>query len=133
MFCETCRKEIKRDQSFEAGEKSYCSECFFRVASAFRENITPEQKKRLRELVREEIEGLLPRAAIREIIEEGFNRIASRKGSAADELGHVVNQIERICGMVMFREILSVVSAIKTTLEAQEDELRSRLRNLHKI
>lgn len=133
MLCETCRREISREQAFEIGEKHYCADCFFKVADAFRENVTPEQRKYLRELIKEEMEGILPRAALKEIMADGFKKIASRQSDFEDELGHVANQIERVCGMVMFREILSVVGAIKTTLEEQEEQLRGRLRKLQKI
>lgn len=133
MLCETCRIEIGRDQSFEVGDRHYCSNCFFKVADAFRENVTPEQRKRLRELIKEEMEGILPRAALKGIVADGFDRIAKKESAPDDELGHIVNQVERVCGLAMFREILSVIGAIKTALDEQEDQLRDKLRKLQKI
>jgi len=133
MLCETCRIELTREQAFDVGEKNYCSTCFFKVAEAFRREMTPEERRLLKEMVKDEMEGVLPRGPLKEIIADGFKRVASRKVDLEEELGHIVNQIERICGMVMFREVLSVIEAIKTTLDVQEDEIRNKLRKLQKL
>ena len=132
MSCETCGRGIERDQAFEVGSKHYCSDCFFKVADSFRENVTPEQRKLLRELIHEEMEGVLPRGVLKGIVADGFGRIAKKESAPEDEMNHIVNQIERVCGLSMFREILSVIGAIKTALDEQEDQLRDKLRKLHR-
>jgi len=133
MLCETCRKEMAREDALEVGGKSYCADCFYRVAQPFRENLTPEQRRYLREVVSQEMEGVLPRGALKDVVEDGFNRILSGKVDPEDEINHIVNRVEQIAGLSMCREILLVVQALKTTLEQQEEELRDKVRKLGKL
>ena len=133
MLCETCRKEIARDQALEVGDKSYCGECFFKVAGAFRQNLTPEQRRHLKDIVRDEMSGVLPKAVLRGVIEDSFDRIVTEKADPEEELNHLVNRIEQIVGLAISREVLAIIQAIGSTLGQQEDELRDKIRKLGKL
>lgn len=133
MNCETCKIELTRETALELGDKPYCSTCFFRVAEAFRQEMTPEQRKMLRELVRDELEGVLPRGPIRDVIVDGIKAIMAHPSNFDEEVSHIVNQVERIAGLCMFREILKIIEALSGTLGEQEDEVRSKMRKLGKL
>lgn len=133
MTCESCNKPITRDDSLEVGEKRYCQDCFYRVAQPFRANLTPEQRAQLRNMVAEEMEGVLPRAAMRQVVEDAINRILTKKADPQEEVNHLVNRIEQIAGIAMFREMLNVVQSIRGSLDGPEEELREKLRKLTKL
>jgi hypothetical protein len=133
VICETCQKVIEREDALEVGSKSYCAGCFYRVAQPFRENLTPEQRRQLKELVGQEMEGVLPRGALKDVVSDGFNRILSKKADPEEEVNHIVNRIEQICGLAISREVIQVIQALKTTLDQQEDELRDKVRKLAKL
>lgn len=133
MTCESCSKAITREDSLEVGEKHYCQDCFYKVAQPFRANLTPEQRAQLREMVGEEVEGVLPRAAIRQIIQDAITRILSKKADPEEEINHAVNRIEQIAGIAMFREMLNVLQSIRGGLDGPEEELREKLRKLTKL
>lgn len=130
MICETCRKEIKREEALEVGNKSYCAGCFYKVAEPFKGNLTPEQRRQLKELVGQEMEGVLPRGLLHDVVADGFNRILTKKADPEEEVNHIVNRVEQICGLAMSREVIQVIEALKTTLDQQGDELRDKVRKL---
>lgn len=133
MTCESCQAEITREEALEVGDKSYCQRCFFKVAQPFRGELTPEQRRQLKNLVSEEMDGVLPRGVLRDVVADGFNRILSKKVDPEEELNHIANRVEQICGLAMSREVLSVIEALKTTLEQQEEEIRDKVRKLGKL
>lgn len=133
MLCETCLKEVTREEALEVGNKSYCAGCFYKVAEPFRGSLTPEQRRQLKELVSQEMEGVLPLGLLKDVISDGFNRILSKKADPEEELNHVVNRIEQIAGLSIFREVLSVIEAMKTTLDQQGEEIRDKVRKLGKL
>jgi hypothetical protein len=133
VICDTCLKELKREEALEVGDKSYCAGCFCKVAEPFRGNLTPEQRRQLKAMVEQEMEGVLPLGVLRDVIADGLHRILSKKVDPEDELNHLVNRIEQICGLSMCREVLNVIGAIKTSMDQQEDELRDKIRKLGKL
>ena len=133
MICDTCLKPIEREEALEIGSKSYCSGCFYKVAEPFRGNLTPEQRRILKEVIGQEMEGILPRGLLKDVVADGFNRIVSEKADPEEEINHIVNRVEQICGLSMSREVLSVIEALKTTLDQQEEELRDKIRKLAKL
>lgn len=130
VICETCLKEIKREEALEIGSKGYCAACFYKVAEPFRGSLTPEQRRQLKAIVAQEMEGILPRGVLMDVVADGFNRILSQKADPEEELAHIVNRVEQVCGLAMSREVLSVIEALKTTLDQQEEELRDKVRKL---
>jgi hypothetical protein len=121
---------IEREDALEVGSKSYCASCFCKVAEPFRGNLTPDQRRQLKALVSQEMEGVLPRGILHDVVADGFNRILSKKADPEEEISHIVNRIEQICGLAMSREVIQVIEAIKTTLDQQGDELRDKVRKL---
>jgi CRISPR/Cas system CSM-associated protein Csm2 small subunit len=67
------------------------------------------------------------------VVADGFNRIVSEKADPEEEINHIVNRVEQICGLAMSREVIQVIEALKTTLDQQEDELRDKVRKLGKL
>jgi hypothetical protein len=133
VLCESCRIEVTREQAFDAGDKHYCQQCFFKLAEPFRANLTPEQKRYLRELIKEEMEGVLPRAVLHEVIAESVEKIVARKVDAEEEINHIVNRVEQVAGLAMFKQTLTILEELIAALEGQVDELRNRIRKLVKL
>lgn len=128
MTCSKCSKTIDAESSFNG----ICTDCFFELARSSKTRLTGDERKRLKKAVEEEMAGLLPHDALNEEVEAGYLRLL--KGGDFDEnVGRLVNSVERMAGLAMFREILSVIQALKTTIEEQESEIRARIKKLENL
>lgn len=125
MTCKKCSKEITESESIEG----HCADCFVSMAQGIRA-LSSEERTRLKKMVAQEMAGLLPRDALRDLLEEGCDRILMGKVDTDEELNRMINSIERMSGLAMLREIMNVISALRTTLEEQEEELRSKIKRL---
>lgn len=127
MNC-VCGKPITREDSFETPEGPRCAACFMKMAAA-RKAPTGEDLKRLKALVKEELAGLLPRDAIKGLIEEGYSRLV--QGVDFDEeVGRLMNEIERMAGLALCRQMLEALGALSKTIEDEIEEVRAKMRRL---
>lgn len=133
MICEVCSDEIPTGAEFQVGDKPHCSKCFFKVTEAFRGNLTPEQRRYLKEVIAQEMDGVLPKGLIKNVVADGFQRVVDRKASPEEEIGHIANRVEQICGLAMFREMAGIIEALETALGQQKEELYDKIRKLGKL
>jgi len=129
MQCAKCGAAISHETSFETGSKKLCMNCFLELAQSFKP-LSSEDSKRLKKAVKEEMAGVLPRDAIKEYIEDGLQAILVKREDYDEVTNRVMNQIDRAAGLTMCQEVLSVIMALKKTLEEQETEIRSKIKRL---
>jgi len=127
--CAGCSEETERDKAFEMGEgRLLCPKCFVERAQS-KKSLTGEDRRRLKEAVKQELAGLLPRDRIRDILEECYTNIL--KGSDLDEeVGRATNEIERVAGLALCKELLSMLGGISKALEDEDAEVREKIRRI---
>ncbi len=138
LSCSECADPIaSRNDGFELDGVFFCGKCFTTRAQK-RRSITGDDLKRLRRVVKEELAGLLPSDALRELIEDGYRRILLKKEDVDLVTGSIVHHIERMAGLAlcermteMMREMRKVLVQGFETEEADMRELRRRLSELN--
>ena len=126
-----CGCTVSRDTSFDSGDGQICTTCLVTMAQATKQ-LTGDERKRLKKAVKEELAGVLPRQALRELIEDGYGRLLKGR-DFDDEVSRLANEIDRLAGMAMMNEMLNVIRSLKSTLDEQEDEVRGKARKLSKL
>ncbi len=130
MKCAQCSSEVERSQSFEIeGERVLCSSCFVERAQK-RRSLTGEDRRRLKAAVKEEMASLLPRETLRQIVEDGYERLLKGEGDFDEEVGRLTNEIERMVGLAMCKEMLNVIHTVGEVFGEQEEEIRRKMRRL---
>ena len=130
MKCAQCSKEGSREETFEIeGGRSLCASCFVERAQKKR-SLTGEDRKRLKAAVKEEMASVLPREALHQLIEEGYERLLKGDGDFEEEVGRLTNEIERMAGLAMCKEMLEVIRSIGDVFGEQEEEIRRKMRRL---
>jgi pantoate kinase len=133
MKCRSCSAEVDRKESFEIeGGGSLCASCFIARAQTQRA-LTGEDRRRLKAAVKEEMGSVLPRETLRQLIEEGYERLLKGEGDFDDEVGRLANEIERIAGLAMCKEMLDVIRTVGDTFSEHEEEIRSKMRRLANV
>lgn len=131
--CRGCGTPLDREKGFESGPgELLCVGCFVKRAEG-RKPLSGEDRKRLKEAVKEEMDGLLPRDALCEAVEEGYGRLVEGEGEFDEEVGRMVNEVERLAGLSMCREMLGIVRGLQDVLVEQEDEIRQKMRRLAEL
>lgn len=134
LNCEKCGDPVTRAESFETGNGKYlCSSCFIEKAQS-RRSVSGEDLKRLRTAVKEELAGLLPRGALKDLVEDGYRRILLQRESLDEVSGWVVNEIERMAGLAACRRVLGFIQGMREAmsggLDDGENEVREQIRRL---
>ncbi len=131
MTCLKCGCTVSRDTSFDSGDGQICTTCLVTMAQSQRK-LTGDERKRLKKAVKDELAGVLPREALRELIEDGYGRLIKGR-DFDDEVSRLANEIDRLAGIAMMNEMLHVIRLLKSTLDDQEDEIRGKARKLSKL
>ncbi len=138
ISCSECEEPIaSRQDAFELDGIFLCGKCFTTHAQR-RRSITGADLKRLRRVVKEELAGLLPSEALRDLIEDGYRRIILKKEDLDVVTGSLVHQIERMAGLALCQRIDEMIQGMKKVMregleaeEADNRELRRRLSELN--
>jgi len=126
--CQQCDKAVTRETSFEMGGGVLCIECFTSKAQR-QSNLTPEERKRLKQAVKEEMGAIVSAATIRQHVEDGYAAIL--KGGDVDEaINHAVNRIQQTCGLALCEHIADVIRSMQDELTRQMDAIRDQMRKL---
>lgn len=130
MKCKSCAAEVERKEAFEVeGGGALCAGCFIARAQEQRA-LTGEDRRRLKAAVKEELGTVLPREALRQLIEDGYERLLKGEGDFDDEVGRLTNEIERLAGLAMCKEMLDVIRTVGDTFSEHEEEIRGKMRRL---
>lgn len=133
MKCRQCSAEVDRQESFEIENGGFlCASCFVDRAQK-RKALSGEDRRRLKAAVKEEMASLLPRDVLRGLIEEGYERLLKGEGEFDDEVGRLTNEIERLAGLAMCKEMLQVIRTIGDAFGEQEEEIRGKMRRLAEL
>lgn len=131
MACATCGKDVTERDSFEHGKGRLCAGCFMDAAQAIR-TLTPDQRDRLKKMVKEEMAGVLPRAIVRQHVEDCLAAVL--KGHDEDEaINRAVNEIERTAGLAMLQHMLDSIGSVRKAFEGEEDEIRQKIRKVSQL
>jgi hypothetical protein len=109
-----------------------CSPCFIAKAQK-RKRISPQDIERVKKAyldVKAETYGLLPRGVLLEIIETGYDRLVKGEGKFDEEVEYLVNEIERLAGLSICKEMLKVLDAMDGVFGEQREEIRRKLKKL---
>ena len=126
MKCAKCGHDLAEEQALPGG---YCRTCFFEIARE-RKSLTPEERKRLMRAVKEEMAGVLPREALRGILEECCQAMLMGKEDADEVLNRTLSRLDQLAGLSMCEEILGVLGALQTVLREQEALIRDKVKKL---
>ncbi len=135
MQCLGCKKETDRKSGIEFGNDLLCVDCFTkRAQEAASSRPSGAKLKALRKAVKEELAGLLPEDALKQLIEDGYRRILIHREDFDVVSGSMKNQIQVMAGMAVCRRVLEFMrgmsSAIVQGLESEEQEIRDQLKRL---
>lgn len=125
-----------------------CVECIFRMADQG-SKISKEDLRRVRDEVEKETSGLIPPNILRSILKGAVDRIETnhrtgRLGQDEDILDHAVNEIQRLGGLGMCREMMRMAESFRSmahevgrgleeTAQTVEDEVRRKVRILSSL
>lgn len=129
--CSSCREPVLEGQGFELEGRLLCPKCFCDRAQE-RRTLTKDDRNRLRRAVKEEMSGILPRQALRDLLEDGCHELI-QDADSEPVLNRMVNDIERMCGLALCRELLDVIRGIRSGVEEHEEEIRKKIRKLAEI
>jgi hypothetical protein len=124
MKCSKCRGAISADDSISG----YCTECIQTMGSGLRK-LSKEDLRRLRAEVEIETAGLMSMEALKQMLEDMYDRMTS--GEGFDEaIEETAIQIQRYAGLGMAKEMLKVTQALGNMALEQEEEIRKKMRKL---
>lgn len=128
MTCQSCGKAVTRESSFEVGGGVLCVECFTAKA-AKQSSLTPDERKRLKQAVKEEMGAIVSASAIRQHVEDGYTAIL--KGEDVDEaINRTVNRIQQVAGLALGEHLYDVIRSMQTELGTQVDAIKEQIRKL---
>lgn len=94
--------------------------------------MSDKQRRDLKATIEQETSGLFPSETLRAVIEQGYDRLAS--GEDFDlVIEDTANEIQRLGGLGMCREMLRVTEALGDMAREQEEEVRKKVRALSKL
>lgn len=129
--CSVCGNPILEGRGFDFDGRLFCASCFCKKAEEHRQ-LEGKDKKRLSRAVKEEMAGILPREALKELLEDGCHDLI-QEADTDPILNRMVNEIERMCGLAMCREILNVIQGLQGEMGEQEEEIRKKIRKLAEL
>jgi hypothetical protein len=130
--CKSCGKD-------EELIEGVCTDCIFKMAEQH-SKISKADIERVRREVELETAGLFPPETLRELLEGAIDEISA--GAPRDEvLGHLSNEIQRLGGLGVCRELnrfaegwrtmtSQVSQGLSDTIEAIEEEVKRKIRIL---
>ena len=128
MTCQQCNKVVTRETSFEMGGNVLCVECFTQKAQK-QSGLTPDERKRLKQAVKEEMGVIVSAGPIRQYIEDGYAAIL--KGGDVDEaINHATNRIQQAAGLALAEHLYDVIRSMQTELGTQLDAIKEQIRKL---
>jgi hypothetical protein len=130
--CSKCGNPIVDKRGFEMEGVWYCSECFVEKAQS-RKTISKKDLERVRKAAKEEFGGLLPRQALRDLVQEAFENSLKREMDTEAVLSTLVNDIERMAGLSLCRELLVVIKSMENELGNQHNEIEQKIRRISQI
>lgn len=132
MNCAGCNDPLNASDAFQGiGESVLCLACLQSMAGTIKP-LTADERRRLKEEVKKEMEGILPASSIRSITEEGLDRIlkSSSKTAYEEEISRFVNEVQRIAARALGAHILQVIEAMRGGLLEQEEIVRRDLKKI---
>lgn len=129
MNCAKCGNPTTAEESFDIDGARICRGCFFGAAAAMR-GLEEKDRRRLKASVKEELDGLLPREELRSLIEEGYGRLLEGTSEFDEEVGRMVNSVERLTGIATLRQILDVIEGFGKGMDEAKEEIRARMRRI---
>lgn len=127
MKCSKCRGAISAEDSIGG----YCTGCIQTMGSGLKK-LSKDDLRRLREEVEIETSGLMSMEALRQMLEDMYDRLSS--GEGFDEvIEETAIQIQRYAGLGMAKEMLKVTQALGSLALEQEEEIRKKMRKLISI
>lgn len=129
MRCASCKGDLDAKDKWPG---DLCRECFFSLQSQVRD-YTEEEYKRLRNAVQAETSGLLPQQTLLDIIERGFDRLTQGQGTFDREVGAIANEVQRLAGLFMCRQMLEFLQGLEALCAEQEEEIRAKVRRLSSL
>ena len=94
--------------------------------------MSDRQRRELKATIEQETAGLFPSEALRGVIERGYDRLAS--GEDFDlVIEDTANEVQRLGGLGMCREMLRVTEALGDMAREQEEEVRKKIRSLSRL
>lgn len=130
MKCTSCGEPIQFDKSIEG----VCIPCILKQGEALRPAgpMSDRQRRELKATIEQETAGLFPSEALRGVIERGYDRLAS--GEDFDlVIEDTANEVQRLGGLGMCREMLRVTEALGDMAREQEEEVRKKIRSLSRL
>lgn len=135
---ENCGLRIERQEAFildEAKGTYLCLDCFTsfrqRIFSSSQSAVTGERKKRLKQLVRDEMAGIIPKDQVKEIVADQFRKVLLQQTELEDAAGLIANTVEVMCGPAIQRYRLKLIRGMRTAMEQaldkEEEEARADL------
>ncbi len=137
ISCSECADPIaSRQEAFELDGTFLCGKCFTSRAQK-RRALTGKDRERLRKAVKEELAGLLPSDALRDLIEDGYRRILLKKEDVDLVTGSIVHHIERMAGLALCERMTEMMRGMRKALdqgfESEEAEMRELRRRLSEL
>lgn len=129
MKCSKCNKALTEEEAIDGPGGRYCATCFCELARQPK-RLTPEERQRLKRAVKDEMAGVLPREALREIIEDGYHALLIPKDDFDEVVNRTLNHVDQTAGLSMCEEVLGVIAALQATLREQETAIREKIKKL---
>lgn len=129
MTCRKCSRSLAEDEALDGPDGRYCAACFCELARSPKK-LSPDERARLKKAVKEEMAGVLPREALREILDECIKSVLIAKEDYDEVENRTLNKIEQAAGLTMCEEILGVIGALQATLREQEATIREKIKKL---
>lgn len=130
--CAKCGEPVLNQQGFEIGGVWYCSICFVEKAQN-RKGLSKDQLNQLRKEVNNELFGLLPRDALRNLIEDAFSKSLEKDIDSDAVIMALVNDIERMAGLALCRELLGIVKSMEHEMGLQRTEVENKIRRISQL
>lgn len=138
MKCSECKEDTTPQASIAAGDGSVvCIDCVVDMGTKLRtQQVSGEQLKRAKKLAREELGDLVPREAVRDIVEEGVRKILLKTMDPDVAYGWITNQVVVMFVLAYLRDKLKMLAAFRAAndegIAELEKEVRGQLEKIHK-
>jgi hypothetical protein len=94
--------------------------------------MSEKQRRQIKTSLEQETSGLFPPETLRALIEQGYDRLASGEDFDA-VIEDTANEIQRLGGLGMCREMLRIAEALGDLAREQEEEIQRKVRVLSKL
>lgn len=131
MQCVNCKEPVDSDSGFPSGDGYLCRNCFFDLSQRVRfKSLSDDEKKEIRRLVRDEMEGIMPRRLVLDLAEEFYDKLAMKSVAFEEAANDHARSVERIAFIAMAREMIKFLDVLHSVIDEQKRELYDKIRKV---